>query len=70
MCMFSIEIQTAGQIRMKFGSEVIIDAGKVLGGFNPVPPPPGTGGPLVGKQTLFNVLSFHKSINAPFEGIK
>ena len=32
VCMFSIEIQTAGQIGMKFGMEVVFAGGKVLGG--------------------------------------
>ena len=30
-CVYSIEIQTAGQIRMKFGTEVFLKSGKVLG---------------------------------------
>ena len=30
--MFSIEIQTAGQIGMKFGMEVVLEGEKVLGG--------------------------------------
>ena len=36
--MFRIEIQTIGQIQMKFGTEVVLE-----GGFNLVTPPPGTG---------------------------
>ena len=32
VCLFSIEIQTAGQIGMKFGMEVVLKGGKVLGG--------------------------------------
>ena len=43
VCLFSIEIQMAGQIRMKFGTEVVLEGGKVLGGgggFDPAPPPP------------------------------
>ena len=32
VCMFSIEIQTAGQIGMKFGMEVVLEGEKVLGG--------------------------------------
>ena len=45
VCLFSIEIQTAGWIGMKFGTEVVLEGGKVLGGggFDPVPPPPGYG---------------------------
>ena len=45
VCLFSIEIQTAGRIGMKFGTEVVLEGGKVLGvgGFDPVPHPPGTG---------------------------
>ena len=43
VCMFSKEIQTAGQITMKFGKEVVLKGGKVLGFFGPVPPPPGPG---------------------------
>ena len=36
--MFSKEIQTAGQITMKIGTEVVLKGGKVLG-VNLVPPP-------------------------------
>ena len=36
--MFSIEIQKAGWIEMKFVKEVVLVGGKVLGGFYPVPP--------------------------------
>ena len=46
VCVFSIEIQTAGWIGMKFGTEVVLEGGRFLGGggsFDPVPPPPGTG---------------------------
>ena len=32
MCVFSIEIQTAGRIGTKFGMEVVLEGGKVLGG--------------------------------------
>ena len=32
MCLFSIEIQTAGRIGTKFGTEVVLEGGKVLGG--------------------------------------
>ena len=32
VCLFSIEIQIAGQIWMKFGTEVVLEGGKVLGG--------------------------------------
>ena len=35
------EIQIAGQIGMKFGTEVVIEGRKVLGGVDPVPPTPG-----------------------------
>ena len=38
--MFSIQIQTTGQILMKFGTEVALKGGKVLGFFDPVPPTP------------------------------
>ena len=38
LCMFSIEIQKAGWIEMKFVKEVVLAGGKVLGGFYPVPP--------------------------------
>ena len=44
MCMFSIEIQTAGQIRMKFGTEGVFACVKVWGGGGGLtwyPPPPG-----------------------------
>ena len=44
VCVFSIEIQTAGQIAMKFGTEVVLEGGKVVffggGGVGPVPPLP------------------------------
>ena len=33
VCVFSIEIQTTGRIRMKFGTEVVLEGGKVLEGF-------------------------------------
>ena len=46
VCMFSKEIQTAGQITMKFGKEVVLKGGKVLGFFGPVPPPPRVRGAL------------------------
>ena len=39
VCLFSIEIQTAGRIGMKFGTEVVLEGGR----FNLVPPTPGTG---------------------------
>ena len=44
VCLFSIEIHTAGQIGMKFGM-VVLEGRKDLGGggFDPVPPPPGYG---------------------------
>ena len=42
VCLFSIQIETAGQIGMKFGTEVVLDGGKVLGG-NSTPYPPGMG---------------------------
>ena len=45
VCLFYIEIQTAGQIWMKFGTEVVLEGGKVLGeqggGSTQYPPPPG-----------------------------
>ena len=37
-CIFSIEIQTAGQIAMKFGLEVVLEGGMVLGFFTQTPP--------------------------------
>ena len=44
VCVFSIEIQTAGRIGMKFGTEVVLEVGEgSWGGFDPVPPPPGMG---------------------------
>ena len=44
VCMFSIEIQTAGRIFTKFGTEVVLKGRKVLGGFQPgTPHPLGTG---------------------------
>ena len=32
VCVFSIEIQMAGRIETKFGTEVVLEGGKVLGG--------------------------------------
>ena len=44
VCLFSIEIQTAGRIGTKFGTEVVLEGGKVLGRvLARYPPPPGTG---------------------------
>ena len=40
VCVFSIEIQTAGQIGTKFGMEVVLEGGKVSTRY---PHPPGTG---------------------------
>ena len=41
---FSIEIQTAGWIGTKFGTEVVLEGGKVLGGvLTRYPHPPGYG---------------------------
>ena len=37
VCLFSIEIQTAGQIAMKFGTDVFLEGRKVLGGVIPIP---------------------------------
>ena len=43
-CLFSIEIQTAGRIRMKFGTDVVLKGGKVLMVFlTRYPHPLGTG---------------------------
>ena len=38
VCLFSIEIQTAGQIAMKFGTDVFLEGRKVLGGGHPNTP--------------------------------
>ena len=49
VCVFSIQIQTAGWIWMRFGMEVVLGGGKVFfwgGGFDPVPHPPGMSGYL------------------------
>ena len=41
VCLFSIEIQTAGRIGTKFGTEVVLEGGKVLGFFlTQYTPPP------------------------------
>ena len=40
VCVFSIEIRTAGQIWMKFGMDMVLKGGKVLGGFQPCTPTP------------------------------
>ena len=37
VCLFSIEIQTAGQIAMKFGTDVFLEGRKVLGGSSQYP---------------------------------
>ena len=69
---FSIEIQTAGRIGMKFGMEVILEGERLLGGFNPVPPPPRygvcTGGPGVlwsHSCTFWQKLYKNKSCRVP-----
>ena len=43
VCLFSIEIQTAGRIRMKFGTEVVFEGERLLGGGSTqlTPPSPG-----------------------------
>ena len=46
-CIFSIEIQTAGQIAMKFGLEVVLEGGMVLGFFTQTPPPGASGASVV-----------------------
>ena len=44
VCVFSIEIQTAGWNGTKFGMEVVLEGGRFLGVFRPgTPTPPGTG---------------------------
>ena len=45
VCLFSIEIETAGQIGTKFGTEVVLKGGTVLGGggLTRYPTPLGTG---------------------------
>ena len=44
VCLFSIEIQTAGRIGTKFGTEVVLEGGRFLGGgLTRYPPPPGMG---------------------------
>ena len=44
VCLFSIEIQTAGRIGTKFGTEVVLEGGKVLGGVSTrYPHPPDMG---------------------------
>ena len=40
VCLFSIEIQTAGWIGTKFGTEVVLEGGKVLGGVSTQYPHP------------------------------
>ena len=35
MCLFSIEIQTPGSIRMKFGTEVVLEGGEGSWGGHP-----------------------------------
>ena len=40
VCLFSLEIQMAGRIRTKFGTEVVLEGGKVSTRY---PHPPGTG---------------------------
>ena len=45
VCLFSIEIQTAGQIGTKFGTEAVLKGGRFLGVSTryPHPHPPGMG---------------------------
>ena len=38
VCVFSIEIQTDGQIWTKFGTELVLEGGKGSGGSTPDPP--------------------------------
>ena len=38
VCLFSIEIQMAGQTGMKFGMKVVLEGRRFLGFFDPVPP--------------------------------
>ena len=53
MCFFSIEIQTPGWIQMKFGTGVVLEGGRFLGGgVDPVTPPPGYGVCKGGKRYL------------------
>ena len=40
VCLFSIEIQMAGRIGMKFGMEVVLEGGKVLWGVSTRYPTP------------------------------
>ena len=40
VCLFSTEIQMAGQIGIKLGTEVVLKGWKVLGGFQPGTPHP------------------------------
>ena len=37
VCVFSIEIQTDGQIWTKFGTELVLEGGKGSGGVDPRP---------------------------------
>ena len=40
VCLFSIQIQTDGQIGMKFGMEAVLEGGRFLGAFQPYSPHP------------------------------
>ena len=40
VCLFNTEIQTAGRIWKKFGTEVVLKGRKVIGGFRPGTPTP------------------------------
>ena len=59
VCLFNIEIQTAVRIRMKFGTEGVLEGGKVLGVGGVVwpstPPPPGYGVHKGGKGCLWSL---------------
>ena len=50
VCVFSIVIQTAGQILMKSGTDVVLEGGKVGGGVQPSTPTPWVQGAYRGSE--------------------
>ena len=61
VCLFSIEIQTAGRIRMKFGTEVVFEGERLLGGGGgpSYPPQPQGKGGINGVQGTSGASAMH-----------
>ena len=61
MCVFCIEILTAGRIWMKYGTQVVLESRKVLGGgVDPVPPIPQVQG--VREASVASAVRFGKNL--------